>query len=284
MATKRSIAWIAALAALLLAPVAPATAQQAQATAQAQVPMPRFRHVEPGRKLPASQIPAVVRFVVDDSFPPFSYRDQNALKGLSIDVGDAVCRELKIKCEYIVRPFEEVATAIQTGQADAALSGVAVTGDTLAVFDFTAPYLFTVGRLIARKGADVNLGRRDLRIAVAAGTSHEAWLKANLPAAMIAPAASDTEAMDAVRTGKADAAFVDALRGTYWLKDPESADCCAFAGPGYVDPRTFSIGIAIAVKKGNRPLIEALDYGLDRLEQSGAAAVIWRRYFPQGIL
>ena len=70
------------LAALVLIAAAPAGVfgQNAAAPPQlapAAAPAPsvlRFRHVEPQMKLSVAETPALVRFVVDDAFPPWSWR------------------------------------------------------------------------------------------------------------------------------------------------------------------------------------------------------------------
>lgn len=45
--------------------------------------------------------------------------------------------------------------------------------------------------------------------------------------------------------------------------------------------RLFLRQISIAVRRGNRRLLDALDYGLDRLQTSGEFARIYRKFFPE---
>lgn len=276
---------LALLLALLLSAPGGALAQQQAATSTG---MPRFRHVEAQMKLSVAETPAMVRFIVDDAFPPWSYRDGETLKGLSIDIGDALCRELKIKCAFVVRPFDDARKALEAGEADAILSGVAVTPETVTYFDFTRPYLFGVGRFVERRSKDADDGSDPFAdgasIAVAAGSSHEAFVKANFPDNQLLTFPTDSAALEAVKTGAASTAFVDALRATYWMASPAAQICCKFASGGYFAPAYFSRPVTIAVKKGNRQLLHALDYGLDRIDQSGVTGAIWKRYFPEGLL
>jgi len=285
------------LAALVLIAAAPAGVfgQNAAAPPQlapAAAPAPsvlRFRHVEPQMKLSVAETPALVRFVVDDAFPPWSWREGDTLKGIAVDVADALCRELKIKCSFIVRPFEQIGAALASGEADAALSGVAVTPETLKTFDFTRPWVLTTGRFVERKGARPETERFDPfatqePVAAAKGSAHEAWLRRSFPENPLTTFATDAQALQAVKDGKAAAAFVDAVRGAFWVASPDGGNCCALAGAGYVAPGWFSRPVTIAVKKGDNRLLNALDYGLDRLDQSGATGAILNRYVPGGVM
>ena len=240
-------------------------------------------------KLSVAETPAFVRFVVDDAFPPWSWREGDALKGIAVDVADALCRELKIKCSFIVRPFEQIGAALASGAADAALSGVAVTPETAKTFDFTRPWALTTGRFVERKGARPETERFDPfatqePVAAARGSAHEAWLRQSFPENPLTTFATDAQALQAVKDGKASAAFVDAMRGAFWVASPDGKNCCALAGAGYVAPAWFSRPVTIAVKKGDNRLLNALDYGLDRLDQSGATGAILNRYVPGGLL
>ena len=129
----------------------PGTAVDFALGQEAAYPVPQFRHIDPTRTEPVVRDIALVRFVADDSFPPFSYRDgDGALTGLNVSVADAICRELKLKCEFLVKPWDEAVESVAKGEADAVLSGLKMTPATLERFDFTAPYLRTVGRFAVR--------------------------------------------------------------------------------------------------------------------------------------
>ena len=283
---------LAAGIALALAPEAAIAQTAGSATAAQDAPAAevlRFRHVEPQMKLSVAETPAFVRFVVDDAFPPWSWREGGALKGIAVDVADALCRELKIKCAFIVRPFEDASAALASGAADAALSGVAVTPETAAAFDFTRPWLLSFGRFVERKGARPDTERFDpftaqSPVAVAKGSAHEAWLRQTFPDNQLTAYATDAQALQAVKDGVAETAFVDAMRGAFWIASPAARGCCAPAGSGYVAPAWFSRPVTIAVRKGDTRLLNALDYGLDRLDQSGATGAILNRYVPGGVM
>jgi polar amino acid transport system substrate-binding protein len=253
---------------------------------EAVFPVPQFRHVDPTRIEPSVRDIALVRFVADDSFPPFSYRDgDGALTGLNVSVADAICRELKLKCEFLVKPWDEAVESVAKGEADAVLSGLKMTPATLERFDFTAPYMRNVGRFAVRNqnqiaSPDVK-GLAGKRIGVIAGSAHEAWIKAHFPRSLVKPYRAEPEAGEALRTGAVDALFGDAYRLIFWVHGQSSRQCCRLLPGAFVEPGYFSAGISIAVRRGNRRLLDALDYGLDRLQTSGEFSRIYRKFFPE---
>lgn len=253
---------------------------------EAVFPVPQFRHIDPTRSEPSVRDIALVRFVADNSFPPFSYRDgDGALTGLNVAVADAICRELKLKCEFVVKPWEEAVAAVEKGEADAMLSGLKISPAALERFDFTAPFLRTVGRFAVRiqnqmPSSDVK-SLAGKRIGVIAGSAHEAWVKAYYPRSLLKSYQTEEQAGEGLRTGAVDALFGDAYRLIFWIHGQGARHCCRLLPGAFVEPGYFSGGISIAVRRGNRRLLDALDYGLDRLQTSGEFARIYRKFFPE---
>jgi polar amino acid transport system substrate-binding protein len=247
-------------------------------------PVPAFRHVDVTAPVPPLRTVGTIRFITDDDFPPFSYRDAfGSLTGFNVMLAEALCAELRLSCEFVPRPWEGLIDALQGDEGDAILAGLTISPATLEAVDFTRPYYRSLARFAIREetlpGADPHIlaGRR---VGVMAGTAHEAFLEAHFTGSQITPFDDEMEAREALRTGGIDALFDDAIRHMFWLASPESRECCGFAGGAYVDPLYFSRPLAIAVKRDNGNLREVLDYGLDRIQTSGAYARIYRLFFP----
>ena len=185
----------------------------------------------------------------------------------------------------MVKPWDEAVAAVEKGEASAMLSGLKLTPARLERFDFTTPYLRTVGRFAVRiqnqmLSPDVK-GLAGKRIGVIAGSAHEAWVKAYFPRSLLKSYQREADAEEALRTGAVDALFGDAYRLIFWLHGQSARQCCRLIPGAFVEPGYFSAGISIAVKRGNRRLLDALDYGLDRLQSSGEFARIYRKFFPE---
>lgn len=279
---------VTSLAALLLVAALFYPARAARAAAHdgpSAYRVPLFRHIVPGEQAPDVKKLGAVRFLTESDFPPFSYLDASGrLAGFTVELTDAVCRELRLTCEFAVKPWSEIAPAMAHGEGDAVIAGMRITPDNAKRFDFTRPVYRPVARFAVRSQFKVKppyvrtlAGKR---IGVLAGSAHEAWLKQNFAHSNIRPFKTQTEAMEALRTGAIDAMFDDAVRLMFWLAGSEAHDCCRLAKGAFVDVASFSPPMTIAVARGNRRLLAALDYGLDRLQENGSYAAIFRRYFP----
>jgi polar amino acid transport system substrate-binding protein len=247
-------------------------------------PVPAFRHVDPTAPVPALRDVGTVRFITDDDFPPFSYRDAfGSLTGFNVMLAEALCADLRLTCEFVPRPWEELMAALRAGEGDAVLAGVTISRDTLEALDFTRPYYRSLARFAARTdtlpGADPH-ALAGKRVGVMAGTAHEAFLEAYFSQSDIRPFDDAEAAREALRTGDLDAMFDDAVRHMFWLASPASRDCCGFAGGAYLDAMYFSRPLAIAVRRGDAKVLAVLDYGLDRVQLSGDFAKVYRLFFP----
>lgn len=251
-------------------------------------PVPRFRHIDPSESPPDTKQLGTIRFLADADFPPFSYRDQQgALTGFSVAVAEAVCAELRLTCEFLLKPWEEIEGALGNREGDAVLSGIRISERTLKTLDFTRPYLRTLGRFAARaESLPLSVDPRSLadkRLGVVAGTTHEAFLKQRFPRSSIQPYDNDTAAREALKAGAVDALFGDGFQLMFWLSTPASEKCCLLVPGAYAEPVGISVPIAIAVRREANGLRQALDYGLDRIQADGTYEKLYRQFFPMSV-
>jgi polar amino acid transport system substrate-binding protein len=118
------------------------------------------------------------------------------------------------------------------------------------------------------------------KVAVVAGTSHEAYLRTLFTEAQVKTYPTSDEARAALQRGDVDLLFGDGFSLAFWLNGTESGDCCGFVGGPFVESRYFGEGIGIAVKRGNDVLRQAMNWALFRLWEKGKFADLWLKYFP----
>jgi polar amino acid transport system substrate-binding protein len=118
------------------------------------------------------------------------------------------------------------------------------------------------------------------KIAVIAGTAHEAYLKAMFTEAEARPYPNAEAAREALRRKEADLLFGDGIALAFWLNGSDSAGCCAFRGGPFLESRFFGEGVGIAVKRGNDLLRLSLNWALFQLWEKGSITDLWLRYFP----
>ena len=94
-----------------------------------------------------------------------------------------------------------------------------------AKVDFTDPYYRTPGRFVARRDSPIDNPLPEKlegkKVAVVAGTAHEAYLKALFTEAELRPYPSAEVARLALRQGDVDLLFGDAVSLAFWLNGTE---------------------------------------------------------------
>jgi polar amino acid transport system substrate-binding protein len=93
---------------------------------------------------------------------------------------------------------------------------------------------------------------------------------------------SPAAARDALKAGTVDLVFGDGVQLAFWLQSEPAAQCCAFVGGPYVEPRFFGPGLAIALPPDRKDLRLALNWALDSLYDKGVFTDLYLRYFPVG--
>jgi polar amino acid transport system substrate-binding protein len=226
-----------------------------------------------------------IRFLTETDYPPFNYAgpDGNPM-GFNVDLARQLCEEIKASCTIQARRFDLLLDALADNRGDAVIASIAVTATTRQRADFTDPYYRTPARFVALIDSPIRDVLPELvegkKIAVVAGTAHEAFLKEMFTGADIRPYPNADAARAALRNKEVDLLFGDGIGLAFWLNGTGSAGCCAFRGGPFLEDRFFGEGVGIAVRRGNDLLRQALNWALFREWESGSFADLWLRYFP----
>ena len=226
-----------------------------------------------------------IRFLTELDYPPFDYAapDGNPA-GFNVDLARLLCDEIKTTCTIQARRFDTLLDALGDNRGDAVIASIASTVETRKRADFTDPYYRTPARFVARADSPIRDVLPELvegkKIAVVAGTAHEAFLKEMFTEAEVRPYANAEAAREALRNKEVDLLFGDGIALAFWLNGTDSAGCCAFRGGPFLESRFFGEGVGIAVKRGNDLLRQALNWALFRQWENGRYTDLWLRYFP----
>jgi polar amino acid transport system substrate-binding protein len=228
-----------------------------------------------------------IRFLTETDYPPFDYAgpDGNPA-GFNVDLARLLCDEIKANCTIQARRFDSLLDALNDNRGDAVIASIAPTAETRRKADFTDPYYRTPARFAARMDSDIGSGEvlpeqlEGRKIAVVAGTAHEAFLKQMFTEAEVKPYPTPEAAREALRNKEVDLLFGDGIALSFWLNGTDSGGCCTFRGGPFMESRFFGEGIGIAVKRGNDLLRQALNWALFRQWEKGNFTDLWLRYFP----
>ncbi|TKI04605.1 transporter substrate-binding domain-containing protein [Martelella alba] len=233
------------------------------------------------------QFPALadtLRVAADLSYPPFQYRDsQGKPAGFEIDITNAVCAAIGAKCQYVAVSFDSEIPALLAKKVDF-ISPQGATKKRRQVIDFSHFIYHIPTQLVARKGSGLLPDAAKLqgkRIAVQQGTIQEMYANqywAPHGVEVVPYADQDTIYQDLV-AGRLDGALSPAVAVTFgFLAKPEGKDF-ALVGREVRDSTLFSIGSAYGLRKGDTPLEQRLNQGLDKIMANGTWDKIKQRYF-----
>jgi polar amino acid transport system substrate-binding protein len=228
---------------------------------------------------------SVIRFLTETDYPPFNFAgpDGNP-QGFNVDLARMMCEELKVGCTVQMRRFETLFAALNENRGDAVIASLAATTEARGKVDFSDPYYRAPARFAARRDSAVvdPLPEKleGKKVAVVAGTAHEAYLRALFTEVEVRPYPSAEAARVALKRGDVDLLFSDSISLAFWLNGTDSENCCAFRGGPYLDSRFFGEGIGIAVRRGNDAMRLVLNWALFRVWEQGRFTDLWLRYFP----
>jgi polar amino acid transport system substrate-binding protein len=111
-------------------------------------------------------------------------------------------------------------------------------------------------------------------------TVHARWLERYYRAADIVLFDGLARAGEALKTGEVDAIFGDNLQVVYWLSGEAAASCCKLLDGAFSDFDYFARDLVFLMRRDRQDLRQALDYGLDQAQASGATTRILRAYLP----
>ena len=229
-----------------------------------------------------------LRFITSDDYPPFNYYDEEGnLSGFHIDLANAICREMAVRCDIQVRSWNNIALAFKGGDFDAIIAGLAVNKDNIKNLDFTNSYMRMPGRFAILKSrpqpAPSPYRLEGKQIGVVAKTAHEAYIKRFFKTAKIKQFRTQSQANNALQNGEIDYLFGDAIQIMFWLNGSLSKQCCKFHGAAYWDAKYFGEGLSIAINKGDMRLRIELNDAINKIRKSGTFEELMLRYFPINI-
>jgi polar amino acid transport system substrate-binding protein len=210
----------------------------------------------------------------DATYPPFESKDETGkLVGFDIDLMDEICDKLDVRCEYVVVPFDGITSGLNSDKYDAIISSFTITPERDKVIDFSKPYYQ------ASQSISVKLDRKDInsltdlkgrKIGVQLGTTGELLAK-------------KVEGAEVVSFDNIGAAFIDLENGKLdaIINDkPTSQRIIAFRGNAkIVGSDLSSENYGIAVRKGEKRLLDTINNALTSLELSGKLEDLNKKWF-----
>lgn len=226
-----------------------------------------------------------VRIGVDVPYEPMEYRTPDGeLTGFDIDLGNALCDEVGVSCEWIVQGWDGIIPGLMARKYDAIMSSMTINDDRRKQVLFSDPYITPPSAWFAPEGVefdDVNEETlADLTIGVQRGT-----LQDNYVTDMYGDVAdinrystADDMVLD-MESERLDILFLDFPVGKSTLLDSEEGDYTV-VGEMLTEPKEyFGDGFGIAFRQRDEALAEQFNEALETLRDNGSYDEIYARYF-----
>jgi polar amino acid transport system substrate-binding protein len=219
----------------------------------------------------------------EGAYPPFNNLTADGkLEGFDVDIANALCEEMKAKCEFVTQDWDGIIPALQAGKFDAIIASMSITAERAEKVDFTNKYYNTPPAIVAPKDSDIKgVAKEDLAgktIGVASSTTHFNYSTATYTDSDIKSYPSSQEFLLDLANGRLDAVNDDISVLEEWLKTPDGA-CCKLVGAITPVPEIHGPGAGIAVRKGETDLVNKFNAAIDAIRANGKYKEINDKYF-----
>lgn len=225
-----------------------------------------------------------MRFGIEAEYPPFeSKNNQGQLEGFDIDLGNAICKEARLKCSWVENSFDGLIPALQAKKFDAINSAMNVTEQRSKAIDFTKVIYRVPSVLIGRKLSGLGITADKLKgknVGVLQGSIQETYAKSHWePNGVSVTSYKDQNLIYAdMLAGRLDATLVMAPAGQKGLMSkPEGKDFQFFGAVR--DDKILGSGIAFGLRKGDKELRSQLDAAIAKIQANGTVGSLAKKYF-----
>lgn len=219
----------------------------------------------------------------EGAFPPFEMIDKNGnLIGFDIDLAQALCDEMKVKCKFIAQDWDGLIPGLLVKKFDAIVASMSVTEERKKVIAFTEKYYTNKVVLVGKKTEklpkdllqikDKSIGAQ--RSTVAAQYLENTYGKSN----KVKLYDTQNSAYLDLSTGRIDLLMSDIFPVYEWLQTSDGKDYA-------IRSRALPIGgeIAIGVRKADNDLRLAFNKAIKAIVANGEYKKINDKYFPFSI-
>jgi polar amino acid transport system substrate-binding protein len=224
---------------------------------------------------------AVLKVGSDTTYPPFESVDETSgeIVGFDVDVANAICEKINCTAEFTTTAWDGLFAALGAGDFDLAISGISITEERNATYDFTDPYL-VVQQAIAVRSEDEALtledfqNTADLKIGSQTGTTN-----ADLAAELFGRERVNlydtfNAAAQALTNGDIDGMIIDGTAADAFVQEYAGELVVNIVGLTTDDPLGFMF------REGDEN-VDAFNAGLAAIQEDGTMDELVAKWFTQ---
>jgi polar amino acid transport system substrate-binding protein len=205
-------------------------------------------------------------------YPPYEFIKEvdgkSTVVGFDIEIAKEIAKDLGVKLEIKEMDFKGLLGALQAGNIDFVLAGMTPDEERKQSVDFSNVYYAAVQKIVIRAvDKDILTSIESLKgkgIGVQKGAIQEKIAAEQLPGSEAKALGKITDIALALQTKKVDAAIIEGPVANSYANANKDLMVSNIA------LKTEDAGSAVAVKKGNKELVDEVNKTLDRLAKDKA--------------
>ena len=246
-----------------------------------------------------------VRIGTEGAYAPWNMTDASGkLAGFEIDLGNDLCKRMKVECEFVAQDWDGIIPALQQGKYDAIMAAMTITDERRKILTFTLPYANDPTSFMTdKKSALASMPKTDnldieapagkkaiddlakalagKTIGVQTSTTQSAFLEKHLPkVAMRTYDKIDNAGID-LAAGRVDAVVGDRSVLEPIIKDDKDGNIVMF-GPNLVRG-VLGEGMGLGLRKQDEDLKAMFDKAIAEATKDGTVSKLSKQHFGYDI-
>lgn len=196
-------------------------------------------------------------------FAPYEYYQDGEIVGVDIDIARDIAASLGKELVIKDVSFDFIINEIKSGKSDIGAAGMSITKERLEEVDFSVEYAVSNQVVIVPMDSKITSIDQisNQRIAVQLGTVADSYVNENYKDATVIKQKKYLSMVEDLKAGKVDLIIMDLLPASEIVKSND--------GLKILDEYLFTDKYGMAIKKGNKELLDKVNDVLTRLMSEG---------------
>jgi putative amino-acid transport system substrate-binding protein len=208
---------------------------------------------------------------------PFTFVEQDTLKGFEVDMMNAIAKEMGVSVEYVTANFSGLFGMLGSGRIDTVANQITITDERKAVYVFSEPYVYDGAQVVVKKGNDAIKSVEDLKgktVAVNLGSNFETLLRELPYADQINIKTYESNIERDTALGRVDAFVMDRVSASQIIKDKPLP--LELAGPTF---SSLTNAYPFKDTEAGRALRDKVNKAMSSLREKGKLKAISEKWF-----
>ena len=202
--------------------------------------------------------------MTNPGFPPFEYIDSTGeVIGVDMDSAKAIADKLGVALQIVDMNFDLLIDSLKNHKGDLVAAGMTVRPNRAEIIDFSTVYIQMGLKGVVKAGGDIKTSAQldGKKIAVQEATTGEIFAQENYPNAKLLSFKTAVDAVNAVKSGNADAAITNLLPAEFMAANSPEIEL--------MEGLLSAESTAMAVAKGQEDFLALVNEVLEELMSSG---------------